>query len=209
MKRITKAAALAAAGIVALAPAAMAATYTVAVGGSTTSGSAPFTATTGAINFDTDYGVPMTCSSGTAAGNILRGTTFTPPAATTVATITGTTWSGCIAPTLFNTQLNVTQLGTWNLKATSAPVNGVVTGRIDNVNAQVRSVINDRCEFDVAGSVAGSFNTNTQTLSITFSSYPLYVTNVVGCFGEVQDGDLLDLDADYAFATTGGNLTFQ
>ena len=209
MKRITKAAALAATGIIALAPAAMAATYTVAVGGSTTSGTNAYTATTSAISFDTNYGVPMTCSSGTAAGNILRGTTFTPPAATTVATITGTTWSGCIAPTLFDTQLNVTQVGTWNLKATSAPVNGVVSGTITNVNAQVRSVINDRCEFDVAGSVAGSFNTNTQTLSINFSSNPLEISNVVGCFGEVLDGDLADFDADYAVSTTGGNVTFQ
>lgn len=209
MKRITKAAALAATGIIALAPAAMAATYTVAVGGSTTTGTNAYTATTSAISFDTNYGVPMTCSSGTAQGNIQRGATFTPPAATTVATITGTTWSGCIAPTLLNTQLNVTQVGTWNLKATGAPVNGVVSGRIDNVNAQVRSVVDNRCEFDVSGSVAGSFDSNTQKLSINFSTYPLEITNVVGCYGEVLDGDLADFDADYAVSTTGGNVTFQ
>lgn len=209
MKRITKAAALAATGIIALAPAAMAATYTVAVGGSTTVGTNAYTASTGGINFDTNYGVPMTCSSGTAQGNIQRGATFTPPTPTTVATITNTTWSGCIAPTLFNTQLNVTQVGTWNLRADSAPVGGVVSGTITNVSAQVRSVINDRCEFDVNGTVDGSFDSNNQTLSIDDGTFDLVISNVVGCFGEVLNGDEADFGATYAISTTGGNVTFQ
>ncbi|WP_019145139.1 hypothetical protein [Aeromicrobium massiliense] len=208
MKRITKAAALAATSIIALAPAAMAATYTVAVGGNTTVGTNAYTASTGGITFDTNYGVPMTCSSGTAAGNIQRGATFTPPTASTVATITGTTWSGCIAPTLFNTQLNVTQVGTWNLKADSAPVGGVVSGEITNVSAQVRSVVNDLCEFDVTGTVDGSFDTNNQTLSID-GGYGLTISNVVGCFGEVLDDDTATFGADYAVSTTGGSVTFR
>lgn len=207
--RFVKAAALAAAALITLAPAASANAYTVAVGGSTTVGTNAYTASTSAIYLNSDYGVPITCSSGTMQGNVQRGAIVTPPAASTIATITGTTWSGCLTPTLFNWQLNFTQVGTWNLRATSAPVNGVVSGRIDNIQMQVRSVINDRCEFDVSGSMAGSFNTNTQTLSINFSSNPLQVYDVVGCWGEFLDGDLLDLDADYAFTTTGGNLTFQ
>lgn len=209
MRMFTKAAAIAATSIIALAPAAMAATYTVAVGGSTASGSAPFTATTGAIEFDTDYAVNMECDSGTATGNILRGTTFTPPTATTVATITDTGWNDCVSPDLFDTELTVDQIGTWNLKATSAPVNGVVSGTITNINAEVRSVEAGVCDFDVSGTVAGSFNSNNQTLTINFAGYPLDISNVSDCFGEVIDGDKAQFGATYTVTTTGGNVTFQ
>lgn len=207
--RFVKATALAAAALLTLAPAASATTYTVAVGGSTTVGTSAFTATTSGVEINSNYGVPITCSSGTMQGNVERGTTFTPPTPSTIATITGTTWHGCLTPTLFNWQFNFTQVGTWNLKADSAPVAGVVSGTITNISMQVRSVINDRCEFDVTGTLDYTLDSNTQRLTIDTGTFDLVISKVVGCFGEFIDGDELDLDADYALTTTGGNVTFH
>lgn len=214
--RFAKAAALAAAALLTLAPAASATTYTVAVGASTTVGNVPFTATTGGFEINSDYGVPITCSSGTMQGNVQRGATFTPPNANTVATITGTTWNGCILPTLFNTQLTFAHVGTWNLKADSAPVNGVVSGTITNISMKVRSVVVKRCDFDVIGSVDVALDSNAQTLTIEAGTFDLEVTNADRCWGEFLNGDRLDFSGGwpvqpttYAFSTTGGNLTFQ
>ncbi|TCI98983.1 hypothetical protein [Aeromicrobium sp. IC_218] len=216
MMRFAKAAALAAGTLLTLAPAASATTYTVAVGGSTTVGNVPFTATTGGVEMSTNYGLPLTCTSSILRGDVLRGATFSPPTASVIATITDSTWTGCLQPTIFNTQFTITQVGTWNVKADSSPVDGVFTGTITNIDAEFHSVVDDRCEYDVTGTVDYTFDSNTQTLNIDEGNFALTISNVVGCFGEVMDGDLLDFTGGwpmqpttYAFSTTGGNVTVQ
>ena len=188
------AAAGAAALVIVASPAMAAAPYTVTAGSQTT-GTAAFDGATTAdgIVFYTDF-VEMGCASGSATGNVTLGTNST---GNGVANIADTGWNDCVGP--LGIPMTVDQIGTWDLNVQGDNVSGVIGGTITKVNARVASVTPGQCEFTATGQVGGSFNENTQQLTVDDLSADtaLVVSDVVGCFGQVLEGDAAYFAATY------------
>lgn len=164
--------------------------WTISIGGSSTGTPVPFTATSGTIEW-TVPGMNLTCDSGTAEGTIHPGPTSGP-----AAIVTSTTFNGCMFP--LGMELSVVQASDWNVNLTGDNSGGVTPGEITNVNASV-SDADGLCSFDVSGSVASSFDENTQQLTADNTGSPtsLLVSDVDGCFGLVLAGDPLTFSATY------------
>ena len=186
------AAAGAAALVIVASPAMAAAPYTVTAGSQTT-GTAAIDGATSQIIFHTDF-VEMGCDSGSATGDANLGTNAT---GLKVANIDDTGWNGCVGP--LGIPMTVDQVGIWDLNVQGDNVGGVITGTISNVNARIASATPGQCEFTVTGQVGGSFNENTQQLAVDATSplNDLLVSEVVGCFGQVLDGDAAYYAATY------------
>ena len=187
------AAAGAAALVIVASPAMAAAPYTVTAG-SQTAGTVTFNGTTTAdgIKFYTDF-VTMGCASGSATGTVTLGTNST---GNGVANIADTGWNDCVGP--LGIAMTVDQIGTWDLNVQGNNVSGVIAGTI-NVNARIASVTPGQCEYTATGQAGGSFDENTQQLTVddTSPDNALVVSNVVGCFGQVLEGDAAYFAATY------------
>ena len=167
--------------------------WTVSVGGSSTGAPASYTATTVGTNPDITFTVPgltLNCDDGTANGTITPGAT-----ASKAGEIAGSSFNGCLGP--LGIPLNVTQVGTWDINIAGDNVGGVTPGSIGSISASVSNP-GGACDFDVTGSVGGSFDENTQQLSA--SGGGLTVSNVSGCFGLIQNGDPATFDGAYQLA---------
>lgn len=170
--------------------------WTVSIGGSSTGAPAAYTASTvGAspqINFTTPA-ANLGCASGTAAGTIT-------PGATTgaVGSITSSTFNSCSGP--LGLTLNVTQNSAWAININGNQVGGVTPGNVSTISASV-SDGSGLCSFDVTGTVPGSFNQNTQQLTVNGGG--LSISNVNGCFGVINEGDPATFAATYQLAGIG------
>ncbi|WP_262852236.1 hypothetical protein [Mumia quercus] len=182
----------------------------VTVGGATTGSHAISGHTTGAISFNAG-GVAMSCTSGTATGSVTAGS-YTPYPTPNVATITGTTWSGCVGP--LGIPMNVAHSGTWGLQITGNESGTVTPGRLVNISATVTSATPGLCSFKVAGTVNGSFNDATSTgahthngqlLSVVTAGSTLTVSNVVGCFNLIPNGASANFAGTYHVTKTDNN----
>lgn len=92
---------------------------------------------------------------------------------------------GCLGP--LGLKLNLIASGLWKLSATGYS-NGVATGVLRGVDATVRADDPAACSFRATGTVQGSYANNGQT--ITTKALPtLTISEVVGCFGLIADGD--------------------
>jgi len=175
--------------------------WTVSVGGSSTGSPASYTAATVGTNPDITFTVPgltLTCDDGTAAGTITPGATGTDGKA---GEITSTSFNTCNGP--YGIALNVTQNTTWDINLDSDNVGGVTPGNIGNVDASVSNP-GGACDFDVTGSVGGSFDESTQQLAV--SGGGLTVSNVSGCFGLIANADPATFDGTYQLANIA-NIT--
>lgn len=167
--------------------------WTVSVGGSSTGAPASYSATTVGTDPDIEFSVPaadLTCADGTADGTITPGAT-----ASKAGEITATEFNTCLGP--FDIPLEVTQTSVWDINITGNNVGGVTPGSIGNVNAHVENP-DGLCEFDVTGSVPGSFNENNQQLAVGGGG--LTVSNVSGCFGAIGNGNPATFDGTYQLA---------
>lgn len=181
---------------------AAATTYTVEAGSAADGTTVTFSAHTidnGApteVTFtDETTGTVLTCESATAD----QGSTTVNPGqpGDDIADIAGdqTTWTTCLGP--FNLAFTVQGSGTWHLNANGPTTNGVTQGSISNVTANVSDP--GVCTFTVTGSVGGSYDNNTQVLSLPGNTQDLTISNVNGCISPliIGNGDQASFKADY------------
>lgn len=139
------------------------ATTTVSVGGTTTpAGNVAVTGTSvGSLNFLTNYGVPASCSGGTASGYIKRGASAV--SGTQVGAISSLSFATSCTATSLNfpvTMTNKAAKGDWGIYADGTPAKGATTINVEikNIYAQmidsVQTAPNIRCAVNVAGNVA-------------------------------------------------------
>jgi hypothetical protein len=178
------AAASAAFALAVVAPAsAVPASWTVQPGGGFT-GSAGRTVLTNA-----NTGAQLTCASSTATGTAKSGSGH---AGAGLGSITGTTFTSCSGP--LGITFTVQHVGVWSLNAVSYnATSGVTTGTITNVAANIRG---STCSASVTGFVDATYTNGTGILRV-LPNNTLTVSNVVGCFGLMRNGDRVRFDGSY------------
>lgn len=195
--RFKKTATIAAAlGVVALAGPAFAAgpPYTVTAAGNA-SGTYAYTATSNGVTFTVHHGTTnqvMTCSKVVVGGNVTAGTSVNP-----VATITNSTWSGCLFSGQ-NVVVTPNHNPAWTLWGTgpaSTGTNDSVAGQVRGANVGV-SVLGGACTFNVTGAANGTFNENNgvgQNIAISETAGNLTISGTsFGCFNVISNGDPAD-----------------
>ncbi|HET6877656.1 MAG TPA: hypothetical protein VFH38_09020 [Jatrophihabitans sp.] len=208
-KIATVAAAAGAAAIVA-APAAFAAglTYNISAG-THHSGTAAYVGKTAkgtTIKFsDTTSGLDLGCAGGTASGAVTLGRKVS---ASKAGTITKTTWKNCSGPG--GLVLVPAQVGTWYLNGRGKTVNGNTPVYVSNVKANVAaSPTPSLCKFTVTGAADGVYHNGTHKLSLApakKSGHQLKVSNVTGCLGTINNGDIVTFQATYVISSTSGAI---
>ena len=148
---------------------------------------------------DTTSGAVLNCESASAAGTITVGTNRI---GTGIGTVDSTGWNNCTGPA--GLQLTVTGSHPWSLNATGDTAGGVTAGTVSGVNAHVADN-GGGCDFDVTGSVAGSYTNGTSngTLTLPGTSTTLTISNVSGflCgFAGIRSGDSASFRATYQVA---------
>lgn len=189
------------AGLACAVPAAFAAgTFTVTAGsapaGTTVAITGVTSGTTPQIHFtDITSNVSFTCDSGTAPGSTKTGTGLSGAG---IASINGptTTWTNCQGAG-FNFQ--VAGVGTWSLNATSGSSAGV-SGNVSAVNANVTGTgsFGSTCNFNVTGTVPGSYDNASTTLTVNGGG--LTINNPTGTCASlnvIKNGDAATFQANY------------
>lgn len=173
----------------------------VSVNGSTAVGDVAYTATdySSGISFNTNYGVEMDCATAaiTGAGSIIkRGVTVAVP--NKVGAIGNLAFSSC---TMAGFGLNVTMTGgDINVRTHPATAGAPVPVTITGVSASIAATSGGTCTFNAAGTLNGEIRTQAGTDAVLelvpasfgppVAGFGLTISNVVGCGGEVQNGDL-------------------
>lgn len=185
---------------------------TVSVAGSTAGATHNSLATaTGSISMTWDADpsgtVAMSCTSITEGGTITDGRTSWYPS-TTFATVDHTlaAWSGC---TGLGLNFAVTQLSDWHVGITGDTVAGVTPETIPDIHAEIKDVDfgGGLCDFDVDGSVTGTFDNSTQDLSITGSSLIDTIdphSTGADCAGQFKDGGSFYLTGTFHITDRSG-----
>ncbi|SEO25793.1 hypothetical protein [Actinacidiphila rubida] len=192
--------AIAAALVLAAAPANAAPTWTVSGGGTFTGTS------TNSVLTDSNTGTQLKCTSSTAKGSATNGTNL--PGAG-IGSITSVTWTNCTGP--LNITFTVTAQGLpWALNAVSyaAPV---TTGTLTGVKAHISGT---GCTADFGGATSGStatldvkYNNTTHVLSL-LGTGNLHAWSVSGlCLGLINSGDATGYKGDYSLSPATLNIT--
>lgn len=216
MKFKKSATVLCASALVALAGPAMAVPSLVVVDGDSSNTDHAYTATSkGSIGFSSGL-VTMGCTSASASGNIHGGTALAPD----IASISSTTWVGCIGPGLINMAVTMGP-SAWEFIGVSGETSAVtdtIVGYVDGVQATVTSTTPGvTCSFDVVGTAdaelheqvvksAGPPPVYGQDLVINESSGNLRLANVVGCGGALADGDPANFSGTFNLHVTGASV---
>lgn len=167
--------------------------FTVLVDNQTDSTPRSFNAsTTGLVEWSTP-GVNFACDEANATGTITPGAT-----ATKLGEITGTTSSGCTWA--LGIQLLWTQTSAWDIHIVGNTSGVLVPVMIRNISYRVENP-DGVCAYDVAGSVAGTFNMQTQQLAVDGGGTT--ISNVEACYGLHQDGDPHDLSVTFQLEDIG------
>lgn len=193
------------AGVVAAGPAlATGSSYTVGVGGSSAAGTHNITAaSSGSLSF----AVP-TLSMGCTSANVPTSPVSTVASGTgivDIAAINKINFVGCTGP---GGSLAVTTVGSWKLHGTGAATSGtsdVVAGHVDNITANVANAV---CRFTVTGKANGTFSESTQRLQVSETGFTgnLRVSNVVGCLGQVQNGQAANFTGTFDVTSPDGAI---
>ncbi|MER5554521.1 hypothetical protein ABT001_23075 [Streptomyces sp. NPDC002793] len=146
-------------------------------------------------------GIPMTCTSSAAQGNLASaaGTTNV-----TVGTIAPLTWSGCTSP--FGPVTPVADTSTpWKLNANTYSA-GVTNGYISGVKATLKVLT---CTFTVTGNVVAKYTNSTGVLAVSNNTtYKLTVaTASAGCAGIAAPGNTPTYTTNYNAVTPSGGTT--
>ncbi len=185
--------------------------YTVAVGGSSASSQASFTASSdGSISYQTEKPdgtfLNWTCVAGAVpagSGSVVNAGS----GVVDIAHLHGVTLTACGS---FGGNLAMTTAGTWTMHATSP----VTSASSDSVSVHLENVTivvsNPVCSYRVTGGLDGSFNEATQKLTIDEKAdgtgQSATVANVVGCLGQVINGGKFKLRATFSTVTSGGSI---
>ena len=103
-----------------------------------------------------------------------------------IGTVPNMAWSGCSGPG--GAQLEISLTDVWRVSAISPLTGGVGTIRLDEIAVAAAST-DGGCSLTVRGSINAELNLNEKTLTADPESADLTVSEVVGCFGMVVDGD--------------------
>jgi len=214
MKRLTRSAGVAA-GIASMvmigSTAAFAAGTVVTVGGVGTAASVPVTGdNTSDITFETNFGVPMTCTDSDIDGTIKRGAAVS--MGNTVGTIDTLTLDHCLATSL-DFPVVATMTGQ-NITVRSVPANAGDPIPVDiEVDADVDG--GPSCNFTAVGSVRGVINPGSGSTDGTIvlgTGLDLTIDTADGtnpgtsCGGEVVAGDTAEATGgDFDLTTSGAN----
>ncbi|MFE4692388.1 hypothetical protein ACFRH6_20335 [Streptomyces sp. NPDC056749] len=159
-----------------------------------------FSATAGTVTL-TLNGIPMTCTSSAAQGNLASasGTTNV-----TVGTIAPLTWSGCTSPFGAVTPTADTTTA-WKLNANTYSA-GVTNGYISGIKATLKVLT---CTFTVTGDAAVTYTNSTGKLAVSNNAtYKLTVATVTsGCTGIAAVGNNPTYSASYTAVTPSGGTT--
>jgi len=154
---------------------------TVTIAGSSTPGVHAYDATSGPLSFSAV--MAFSCSSVSLQGDLNSGSVaWAPPDTAGLGTITSSTWNGCTGAG-FN--LDVAQVGTWNIDITGATSGGVTPIEVSNIDATVKdhATGGGLCSFTVTGTAPGTVSNSAQTLTINASN--LTVSPSPACGGLV------------------------
>jgi hypothetical protein len=183
----------------------------ITVGGSSAPASVPVIMTnTSAVTFDTDYGVPMTCTDSDIDGTIYRGAAVS--TGNTIGTIDSLTLSDCTATT-FGFDVEVSMSGQ---DITVRNATGVNAGDPIPIDIQVDATVTGTfCNFTAEGSVRGVLNPGSGSPDGTIELQPGYDLTIdtaggspsgASCGGEIYAGDLAQATGgDFDLTTTGPN----
>lgn len=190
-------------------------TYTVAVGGSTASGSHLFFAVADdPIAFSVLHNTTQTdmfCNNVNLEGEISSGTGIDPVGVVkavtrlnTPETFSRSEWKGCEGVGL---AMTVTPLNDWEIHATGTPVSSALTDVVDGyvsgpsdgvLRAEVKATLFPLvCKFEVEGYATGSFDESTQKLTVNETGFTgnLQIVNTsANCLGRVNNGDPADFE---------------
>ena len=133
----------------------------------------------------TDF-IEWSCDSGAITGDVALGTNSTGAG---VASIADSQWNDCLGP--LQLPLPIDQIGRWNINVLRDTVDGVTDATITNITMRVAHPSPGTCEFTITGTAGGTFDENTQQLTIDDQSPAanLVISDVAGCFGLVLDDD--------------------
>jgi len=179
--------------------------FTVSVGGSTVAGThAADAASTGTTTFSA--GTSMTCTSVKLHGDVFSGTGLTSPA--DVTSSSSSEWAGCKGGPL-STALTATPSfpSAWTFTGTSGPdANGVTQGTLSGIQVHVQDTGTNGtlCHFDVGGTVQGTFNNNTQVLTVLPTGGTL-TTSGVSCLFPVNATATFSGSFDITDPSTGAH----
>ncbi|KQY56113.1 hypothetical protein ASD11_16755 [Aeromicrobium sp. Root495] len=194
---------LALAGVAVAGPAlATGSSYTVAVGGSSAAGTHNITATSsGPLGFAVPT-LTMGCTSAAVPASPVS-TVASGTAITDIASINKINFTGCTGP---GGALTVTTVGSWKLHATGAATSAatdVIAGHVDSITANVANAV---CKFTVTGKANGTYNEGTKVLNVSETGFTgnLKVSNVVGCLGQVQNGQSANFTGSFNVVSPDG-----
>ncbi|MFE0085676.1 hypothetical protein [[Kitasatospora] papulosa] len=159
-----------------------------------------FSASSGTVTLSLN-GIPMTCTSSAASGNLASasGTTNVQ-----VGTIAPLTWSNCTSP--FGPVTPTADTSTpWKLNANTYSA-GVTNGYISGVKATLKVLT---CTFTVTGNVVAKYTNSTGVLAVSNNAtYKLTVATVTaGCAGIAAVGNNPTYTANYNAVTPSGGTT--
>jgi hypothetical protein len=177
---------------------ALAATLTVTVSGSTTTGAVSAASGTTTLK-DTRNGAILTCTSSSAKG-VVKNQKTTGAAPVKVGTITSSTFTSCTGPA--GLKFTVKQNGTWNLTITGITASGKTSGGVTNASATLTGTA---CTATVTGSAQGTFTnaSGTKKPVLAFSptapnpnKFALKITSA-SCLGILAAGDTVQYTGSY------------
>lgn len=233
LKRTALSATIAAASLAIIAPAAYAANVLEVDGLTSPAADVAFAAPLAAgtsISLKTDFNVPASCDTSNTTGYVKRGVTVA--AGARIGAITGLSFGGCTLTALAY-PMTISKKGTteWGIFATATPTSktqATIPVQITGVNARMTSLGAPPYALDLGftGSITGTFNQNTQVLSIkppsqTSFTLPMLAYNGagtdtlqpsgVGTFGgQLYTGDSMQMTGSFQLATPGvGGIKLQ
>lgn len=179
------------------------------------------------VGFLTDFAVPATCTSSTTGGYVKRGAAVVAGAkigAITSMSLGGCTMTGLGYPVLIS-KAGATEWGIFATATPSSATAATVPVEIRNLQGSWTSTGARPypCEVEFTGTIRGSFNQNTQVLSIapaTSSTYSMALTVLNGsggpmpsgqggCLGQMYTGDRMQMTGSFQLSTPGtGGIHF-
>lgn len=111
-----------------------------------------------------------------------------------IGTVHSMSSSGCSALGL--TPVEISLINAWRVSATTPLTGGEGTTRLDEI-AVTAETSSGGCSLSVRGSIDAQLNLNEKSLTADPESADLTVSEVVGCFGLVADGDKATVEGEF------------
>ncbi|MFC5677015.1 hypothetical protein [Aeromicrobium endophyticum] len=108
--------------------------------------------------------------------------------------MSSSTWNGCTGP---GGSLPLKQVGVWSVEARSGLVGGSGSVAVGDI---VVTLTSPACKLEVRGSARATLNVDDKTVTVASPESDLVTSNVVGCLGQVKNGDAAALGGTFALS---------